>query len=144
MFASLFILLRAAHESDYCADFFDLVLSVRLSRFVHHSAPLAAGLSFYMLLGGVSEGWQTCLSVAVVWVRARWPEIKRLDRKFRENAKTFVALTVWYDILGAVSLRRRPLLEAILVDILKDDSIVQLDQVMGCDNKVRRSFPTSS
>lgn len=90
-----------------------------------------------MARGGGSEEWQSLLSVAVTWVRTCWPMTKRGESTLSETAKAFIALTVWFDVFGAVCLRRRPLLEILLTDILSDQSLVQLNHFTGCDNQVK-------
>jgi hypothetical protein len=52
-------------------------------------------------------------------------------------AKIFAGMTVWFDILGAVTLCRPPMLGMDLLGrMLASDSPVQLESIMGCSNLV--------
>jgi hypothetical protein len=97
------------------------------------------GLSYSLFRGGRGRDWQSCLYVAVRWVTAKWSDIKSMTRgtPLMRTLAGFVAVTVWFDVLGAVTRARQPWLGMHLVsEILADDSIVQLEHVMGCRNRV--------
>jgi hypothetical protein len=53
-------------------------------------------------------------------------------------SKVFAGMTVWFDILGAVTLRQPPMLGMPLLErMLRRDGPVQLESIMGCENSVR-------
>lgn len=94
------------------------------------------GLSFSLFLGG-SSGWQDCLEVACRWVRSSWPMIENGSEA--PIAKVFAGMTAWFDILGAVTLCRPPMLGMDLLArmLLTSDTPIQLESIMGCNNLVR-------
>lgn len=97
-------------------------------------------ISASLFLGG-STGWKSCLEDSCRWVSAIWPIFSQNLSTINPAVKLLVGITAWFDVLGAVTLRRTPMLGiTILSEILADDSTIQLRNIMGCENRVMLSI----
>lgn len=92
------------------------------------------GLSFSLFRGGVYD-WTTYLEIACKWLNQTWPAI--CNNSAPSVTRIFAGMIAWFDILGAVSLRRKPMTSmSLLEQMLADNSSVQLKDIMGCENKI--------